>query len=58
MLEIQNVYLMFFQQNSMANNVPPALIKSKLTEQGYSEEMIKELWKWYDPSGKEGVASF
>ena len=42
----------------MTNKTPPAPIKAKLRDQGYSEETIKELWKWYDPSGKEGVASY
>ena len=42
----------------MANKTPPALIKAKLRDQGYSEEIIMELGKWYDSSGREGVASF
>jgi hypothetical protein len=36
----------------------PARLKAKLEKQGYSEEMIEELWKWYDPSVKKGVASY
>jgi hypothetical protein len=29
-----------------------------LKQHGFSEEAIKELWKWYDPSEKQGVASY
>jgi len=36
----------------------PASLVAKLREQGYSDDVIMELWKWYDPSDKEGVASY
>lgn len=39
------------------SSVPDALV-AELREQGYSDEVIMELWKWYDPFGKKGVASF
>ena len=42
----------------MPKTAPPAKLKTKLQKQGYSERMIEELWKWYDPSQKKGVASF
>ncbi len=42
----------------MADKYPPASIVVELIEQGYSEDMIKEIWKWYDTSEKKGVASF
>jgi len=29
-----------------------------LKNNGYSDEVIAELWKWYDPSEKKGVASY
>ena len=29
-----------------------------LKHHGFSEKPIKELWKWYDPSEKKGVASY
>ena len=29
-----------------------------LKNQGYSDDTIEELWKWYDYSEKKGVASF
>jgi len=29
-----------------------------LSENNYSSQVIKEILKWYDYSGKEGVASF
>jgi len=29
-----------------------------LYSSGYSEKVAEELWKWYDPSKKKGVASF
>jgi hypothetical protein len=37
---------------------PPASLKVKLRSEGYSDRMIEELWKWYSPSGKTGVASY
>ena len=33
-------------------------LRAQLREQGYSDEMIEELWKWYDSSEKKGVASY
>jgi hypothetical protein len=32
--------------------------KRQMKNQGYSKEAIEELWKWYDPSTKKGVASY
>jgi hypothetical protein len=32
--------------------------KLLLTRHNYSEKSIKELWKWYDPTEKKGVASY
>jgi hypothetical protein len=29
-----------------------------LTKFGLSENATSELWKWYDPTGKKGAASF
>jgi hypothetical protein len=29
-----------------------------LKNNGYSDEVIGELWKWYDSSEKKGVASY
>jgi hypothetical protein len=37
---------------------PPSDFKDLLKKYGYSETAIEEIWKWYDPSGKKGVASF
>jgi hypothetical protein len=42
----------------MPEAVLPARLKAKLRKEGYFEKTIKELWKWYDPSVKKGVASF
>jgi hypothetical protein len=42
----------------MPKTTPPAKLRAMLQKQGYSERMIKELWKWYDPSEKKGVASY
>ena len=39
------------------NSIPESLLL-ELRKQGYSEEMISELYKWYDSSEHEGVASF
>jgi predicted Ser/Thr protein kinase len=32
--------------------------KRLLIDSGYSEKAANELWKWYDPTNKKGVASF
>lgn len=37
---------------------PPESLRAPLREQGYSDDMVIELWKWYDFSEKKGVASF
>jgi hypothetical protein len=42
----------------MATDSTPASLKAQLQKAGYSDEMIEELWKWYNPDGKKGVASF
>ena len=42
----------------MRVNAPPETFRAQLQEQGYSDEMIEEIWKWYDPSEKKGVASY
>jgi len=42
----------------MVKTTPYASLKSQLRKEGYSDRMIEELWKWYDPSEKKGVASF
>jgi hypothetical protein len=39
----------------------PALtdkLKTQLQKQGYSEEMIEELQKWYDPSEIQAETNF
>ena len=42
----------------MVKVAPPETFTAQLQEQGYSECMIEELWKWFDFSEKKGVASF
>jgi len=42
----------------MPKTAPPVSLKAKLLKEGYSEKMIKELWKWYDSSERKGVASY
>lgn len=32
--------------------------KHMLKNQGYTEDAVEKLWKWYDYSEKKGVASF
>jgi len=52
--------LIFFQSEflGMTKADFPETLRAQLKEQGYSDEMIKELWKWYDSSEKKGVASY
>jgi hypothetical protein len=37
---------------------PIQSFKHSLKSQGYTEEAIEELWKWYDYSEKKGVTSY
>jgi hypothetical protein len=37
---------------------PPSDFRDLLKQYGYSDRVIKEIWKWYDSSEKKGVASF
>ena len=38
-------------------SIPESLFK-ELRKQGYSKEMISELYKWYDSSEHKAVANF
>jgi len=42
----------------MAKAAVPKALMVQLRKQGYSDEVIRELWKWYDSSEKKGVASY
>ena len=42
----------------MSKNVIPDSLLVELREQNYSDEKIKEIYKWYDSSEHKGVASF
>jgi len=42
----------------MLKSSMPSHLKNQLQNLGCTEEMIEELWKWYDPTEKKGVASF
>lgn len=42
----------------MVDKCPPDSLVAELKDQGYSDDVILELWKWYAPSGKEGVAVY
>jgi hypothetical protein len=35
----------------------PESLTAQLKEQGYSDDVIKELWKWYGSSEKKVIAS-
>jgi hypothetical protein len=37
---------------------PAASLKILLSQHGYSENAVKEIWKWYDFSERKGVANF
>jgi len=46
-------------QQLQPKNVKTELhFKQIVTDSGLSQEAAEELWKWYDPSGKNGVASY
>jgi hypothetical protein len=54
---------LFFVSLSMWKREPrlgkkKQLFKNLLLAYGYSEQVARELWKWYDFSEKKGVASF
>jgi hypothetical protein len=34
------------------------VFKKLIASSGLSEEAAEELWKWYDPAEKKGIASF
>jgi len=42
----------------MTKAFPSEDLRAQLKEQGYSEKMIEELWKWYDSSERKGVTSY
>jgi hypothetical protein len=42
----------------MFDSHPPTNFLNKLKEQGFSDEIIDEIMKWYDSSKRKGVASF
>ena len=42
----------------MGKKVIPKYLLSEIKKQGYSDEIIRELYKWYDSSKHKGVASF
>jgi len=42
----------------MPKDAQYASLKAQLLKLGYSEKAIEELLKWYNPSKKEGIASF
>lgn len=57
-LIIQNIYFLEREGLFMSRASLPASFKEMLQKEGYSEVIIKKLWKWYDFSEKKGVASF
>jgi hypothetical protein len=34
------------------------IFKRLLVSSGYSEKAVNELWKWYNPANKKGLASY
>ena len=42
----------------MANNHSADNLLFELNKQGYTDEMVNEIWKWYDSSEKKGVGSY
>lgn len=42
----------------MGKKAIPESLLTELRRQGYSDEMIRELYKWYASSEKKGIASF
>jgi hypothetical protein len=42
----------------MTDKSTSASFKEQLRREGYADKTTEELWKWYDPSKKKGIASF
>ena len=42
----------------MGKKAIPDFLRVKLFKQGYSDQAVNELCKWYDSSKHKGVASF
>ena len=57
-LQLQNTYVLSLEGRVMHKKAIPDSLLTELREQGYSDEMIKEIYKWYDSSDYKGVASF
>ena len=53
---IQNPYVFIHLKNLNMN--PTRSFRVLLKRYGYSDKLIEELWKWYDPSERKGVASY
>ena len=54
----KNPYLQYFKRNVMGKKAIPDSLRVKLLNQGYSNQAVNELGKWYDSSKHKGVASF
>ena len=54
----ESLFSLNYQFFNMSKAVPPESLRTQLQEHGFSDEMIEELWKWYDSSEKKGVASY
>ena len=44
--------------NKKSDNKTFSSFKTLLKKRGYSEETIKEIYKWYDYSERKGIANF
>ena len=57
-LQLQNTYVLSLEGRVMHKKAIPDSLLTELREQGYSDEMIKEIYKWYDSSDYKGVTNF
>lgn len=61
--QMQNVYFDLLRRHGMQrpkqeSKKEAQSFKRLVTGSGFSHGAADELWKWYNPSGKKGVASF
>jgi len=57
MLNFSVIFIFKKIKGDLEMKAPPSL-RFLLKQQGYSEETVEEIWKWYDFRKRKGAASF